>query len=81
MLANVEPVLFQLKDLMKATKDGYYYKEQLTLCDPPKESDFFPIEKILHKKVIKRQTFYYVKYLYYSSKFNQYVPERNIKGL
>jgi AAA+ superfamily predicted ATPase len=47
--------------------------------NPNYKEDFFEVEKVLGKKKIKDKTFYLVKYLYYPSKFNQYIPEENFK--
>ena len=52
ILATISPPLFQLKNLLGKVQNGYYYKEQLTLTEKPKEGHFL-IEKILHKKRVK----------------------------
>ena len=74
------PPLFSLIDLMKDKVPGHYYFEQLTKAPVPDyKSDFFLVEKIISKKVVRRKVFYLVKFLYYPSKFNQYIPEENLK--
>ena len=47
---------------------------------PDYKKDFFFVEKILAKKIVKKKQYALVKFLYYPSKFNQYVPIENIKG-
>jgi hypothetical protein len=76
----VKPPLFSLIDLLKDSVDGYYYREQLTLAPKPDyKKDFFAIEKVLKTVTRKKKKFYLVKYLYYPSKFNQYIPEENLQ--
>jgi hypothetical protein len=54
--------------------EGRFYREQLyPSIKPDYKSNFFEIEKVIGKK------FYLVKFLYYSSKFNEYIPEENMK--
>ena len=67
---------------MKDKIEGHFYQEQLTKAPVPDyKKDFFFVEKILHEKQTKGQKYYFVKFLYYPSKFNQYVPAKNlIKG-
>lgn len=73
-------MLYQLQDLMKAPVKGYFYREQLTPAPSPNyKSDYFLVEKILKTKVVKNKKFYYVKFMYYPEKFNQYIPESNLK--
>ena len=58
---------------------GHYYKEQLTKAPKPDyQKDFFFVEKILGEKKVKGKKYYLVKYLYYPSKFNEYVPAENL---
>ena len=59
---------------------GHYYKEQLTLAPKPDyKNDFFAIEKVIKTMKRKKKKYYFVKYLYYPSKFNQFIPEENLK--
>jgi hypothetical protein len=77
--ASVKPPLFQLIDLLKDPVDGHFYREQLTLAPKPDyKKDFFAIEKILKTVQRNKKKFYLVKYLYYPSKFNQFIPEENL---
>ncbi len=78
--ASVKPVLYHLIDLMKDPVEGYYYREQLTQApDPDYKNDFFAIEKVLKTVIRNKKKFFLVKYLYYPSKFNQFIPEENLK--
>ena len=78
MNASVLPPLFSLIDLMKDKVPGHYYFEQLTKAPVPEhQKDFFLIEKILGEKIVKKKKYFLVKFLYYPTKFNQYVPEEN----
>ena len=65
---------------MKDPVEGKFYEKQLLRAPiPDYQKDFFFVEKILHTKIVKRQKYALVKYLYYPNKFNQYVPIENIK--
>lgn len=65
---------------MKDKVPGHFYREQLTPAPTPEyQKDFFLVEKILGQKILKGKKFFLVKFLYYPSKFNQYVPESNFK--
>ena len=69
--------MYKLIDLMKSAVDGNFYREQLTKSPTPKSTDYFYVEKVLAKKKIKGVEHYFVKYLYYPDKFNQYIPIGN----
>jgi hypothetical protein len=76
----VSPALFFLKDLMKDNVEGSYYREQLVKSEKPDyKSNFFEVESILGTKKVKGKKYFLVKFLYYPSKFNQYVPSENLK--
>jgi len=78
--ASIFPPLYSLIDLMKDKVPGHFYRQQLTQAPAPNyKKDFFSVEKILSEKTIKGQKYFLVKYLYYPSKFNQFVPAKNIK--
>ena len=71
--------MFKLKDLMKEPIGGQFYRQQLTKAPAPQAKDYFFVEKVLGKKKIKGVPHLLVKYLYYPNKFNQYIPESNLK--
>lgn len=71
--------MFKLEDLLSASVPGQFYEEQLTKSPAPKSSDYFFVEKILARRKIKGINHVLVKYLYYPNKFNQYIPETNLK--
>jgi hypothetical protein len=78
--AGINPPLFSLVDLMKDNVDGHFYEKQLLAAPAPDyKKDFFFVEKILGSKTVKQKKYVLVKFLYYPSKFNQYVPIENIK--
>ena len=80
MNAGVLPPLFNLIDLMKDKVPGHYYFEQLTKAPAPDyQSDFFLVEKILGEKTVRGEKYYLVKFLYYPTKFNQFIPAKNFK--
>ena len=53
---------------MQTVQAGYFYKEQLTLTNAPKKSDYFLVEKVLKKKKVRGEQFFYVKFQFYPSK-------------
>jgi hypothetical protein len=73
------PPIFKLNDLLNDPVSGFYYREQLTKSPAPKSSDYFFVEKILSQKKINGKKHFLVKYLYYPNKFNQFIPEENLK--
>jgi hypothetical protein len=78
--ASISPPLFSLVDLMKDKVPGHFYSEQLTKAPKPNyKKDFFLVERVLSEKIVKRQKYFLVKFLYYPNKFNQYVLAENIK--
>ena len=64
---------------MKENVAGSYYKEQLVKTEKPDyKKNFFEVEKILSSKIVRGKKYLLVKFLYYPSKFNEYVPEENL---
>lgn len=77
--ATINPPLFSLIDLMKDKVPGKFYKEQLLPTEKPDfKNNFFEIEKVLKEKTTRGKKFYLVKFMYYPSKFNEYIPEENM---
>ena len=58
---------------------GFFYKEQLVVTEKPKDSDYFFVEKILKTKTINKQKYYFCRFLYYSDKFNLWLPAANFQ--
>jgi len=79
VISDISPPLFQLIDLQKSPVPGRFYRQQLIKSPPPKEDDYFFIEKVLKERKVKGRKEYFVKYLYYPNKFNQWIPSTNIK--
>ncbi len=72
--------MFTLSDLMKDDYPGHFYANQLVRAQKPIfNHDFFAVEKVLSVKKVKGIKYYLVKFLYYPSKFNQYISEENMK--
>lgn len=60
---------------------GHYYKEELAKAPNVNyKKDFFEVEKVIKKKTIKKKLFYYVKFMFYPSKFNLWIPAGNLKS-
>ncbi len=81
VLAGKRPVLYKLKDLLEEKIPGYYYGQQLTRAPTPKKEHFFKVEKVYRPaKRINGVKCFYVKFLHYPNKFNQYVKESDLIG-
>jgi len=78
VLAEKDPVLYKLSDLMHEDLPGFYYKEQLTVTSEPKEDRLFEVEEVLKTKSVKKKKWFYCKFLFYPSKFNLWIPEENM---
>jgi len=64
---------------MKDKVNGSFYREQLVKSEKPDyKRNFFEVESILGSKKVKGKKYYLVKFLYYPSKFNQYIAEENL---
>ena len=78
VISDIYPPLYELVDLFKTQIPGRFYQEQLTKSPPPKEVDYFFIEKVLKTRTVKGKKEYFVKYLYYPNKFNRWIPAKNV---
>lgn len=60
---------------------GFFYREQLTKVSKTfnPETHLFEVEKVLRKKQNKGKTYYFVKFAFYPSKFNLWLPAENIE--
>lgn len=67
---------------MKDKVAGHFYKEELVKA-PNIEylNHFFEVETILKQKRLKKKLFYYVKYMFYPDKFNEWIPAENMKTI
>jgi hypothetical protein len=78
--ANVLPPIYSLVDLMNDPVPGHFYAAQLTKAPIPNyKKDFFLVEKILGEKSVRGKKYFLVKFLFYPSKFNEYIPAENFK--
>jgi hypothetical protein len=76
----VNPPLFSLVDLLNDKVNGFFYGAQLTKTVKPNYAkDYFFIEKIIKEKTVNGVVFLEVKFLYYSDKFNLFLPKKNLK--
>jgi len=69
--SDAYPPLFELVDLQKSPVKGKFYAQELTKSLPPREVDYFFIERVLKTRKIKGKKEYFVKFLYYPNKFNR----------
>jgi hypothetical protein len=66
---------------MKDSVPGSFYKEQLVKTEKPDyKRNFFEIEKVLGSKTVRGKKYFLVKFLYYPSKFNEYVLQENLSA-
>lgn len=79
--ASINPVLYSLEDLLGDKVSQFYYKEQLTKVKKPDYlKDYFLVDKILDQKMENQKKYFKVRYLYYGPKFDQWIPEENLKS-
>ena len=65
---------------MKDKVPGHFYRQQLVASDAPDfKNNFFEVEKVIKEKISRGKKYYLVKFMYYPNKFNEYVPEENMK--
>ena len=78
--SSINPPLYTLMDLMKDEKPGHYYREQLIPTEAPNfDQNYFEVEKVISEKKVRGKKYYLVKFLYYPNKFNEFIPEENMK--
>lgn len=82
MKSEVNPPLFTLVDLLQDKVPGHFYEQELVRAPNVNyNKHFFEVEEILKTKKVKSKTFYYVKYVFYPKKFNEWIPAENLKQL
>lgn len=59
-------------------KQKYYSEQLIKAPNPNLEKDIFAVEKVIKKKKVKGETWYLCKFLYYPSKFDQYIKESDM---
>ena len=76
--ARKSPELFYLVGLQGEKKDGSFYKEQLV---PTKNVDSknFIVEKVLKQRVKNGEKEFFVKYMWYPSRYNKWVKQKDLK--
>ena len=76
---ELKPPLYTLIDLQGDKFGAFFYSWQLTKTEKPDyKTAFFLVESVLGEKMKKGIKYYKVKYLYYPTKFNEWVPATNI---
>lgn len=66
------PPVYKLKDLMNEDIKGTFYAEELQKVV---DSGFYPVEKVIRKRKINGKVKYFVKFLGYPEKFNDWVTD------
>jgi hypothetical protein len=77
-LARYPPV-YRIKDYLSESVIGIYYEHELIKVAKPEE--IYKIESILKKRKHKGQTEYFVKWLGYPDKFNQWIKQSDLKSI
>ena len=77
VLRNLPVPRYIIKDSNEETISGAFFEDELTKFVP---SDFFEIE-ILKKRKHKKKTEYFVKYVGYPDKMNEWLSENQLKSL
>ena len=76
--SEIKPVQYEITDLLKVPLKRRFYRQELTKAPAPKDTDYFQVEKILKERKVKGKKEYFVKFLYYPSKFCIWIPEGNL---
>jgi len=80
VLAQKVPPIFKLVNILNEPVPGYFYREELTKSEPLDYSkDYFMVEKIVKTKYVKGTKYCLLKYLFYPSRFNEWVKDSDIK--
>lgn len=78
--ATINPPLYYLNDMLNDPIEEGCYREQLFKINI-KEDPAYEVEKVLFEKKVNNKVYCFVKFLYYSSKFNMFVLKKDlIKG-
>ncbi len=77
--AGKSPPLYKLEDMKKKLINGYFYRQQLTKTSAPQPEEYFRVEAILKKRRRKGKKELFVKYLHYPARFNEWIPEENLR--
>ena len=71
------PPVYRIIDYQNEPISGVFYESELVQIVKPEE--IYKIEKILRKRQKNNQTEYFVKWLGYSDKFNQWIKKSDLK--
>ncbi|KAJ8316756.1 hypothetical protein KUTeg_005702 [Tegillarca granosa] len=72
--------MYKVKDFLGTELSGNFYSSELQLVKKDKER-LWDIEKVLKKKKVKGQMMYLVKFLGWNSKYNQWIPAKEVKNV
>lgn len=72
---KLDPIMYQLEDLLKEQIEGKFYEPELQKTEL---KDFAMIEKVIRTKIVNGVKKYFVKYDGYDDKFNEWVNEDKI---
>lgn len=75
---NTQPPTYTIEDQQKEEIKGKFYEEELQKTDL---QDFALIEKIIRNKKVGNRREYYVKYVGYDDKFNEWISEDKLQDL
>lgn len=77
--AGIRPELYELVDLKNDKVPGRFYRQVLRPAPDAKDPDFyFEVEDVLKTRGSGKKKELFVKYLFYPSKFNEWVPASNL---
>jgi hypothetical protein len=75
---NTQPPTYTIEDQQKEEIKGKFYEEELQKTDL---QDFALIEKIIRNKKVGNRIEYFVKYVGYDDKFNEWISEDKLQDL
>lgn len=76
VIKRTDPVMYKLRDLAGEDIKGGFYEDELQLIDVNLDEEKFEIEKIIKSRLREDgRREYFVKFLSYPAKFNQWVTD------
>jgi hypothetical protein len=77
-ILNTKPAQVKIKDLLGEEIGGSFYMDEVQKVDKPEE---YQIEKVLRTRKVGNKKEYFVKWIGYPEKFNEWVGEDQVRRL
>ncbi|XP_031780989.1 uncharacterized protein LOC116416446 [Nasonia vitripennis] len=81
VLKHRKPPVYELEDLNGEFIDGIFYEEELTVIEKDLTNTEYKIDKIIKSSGEGKKKKYFVSWVGYPSKFNSWIPAKDIKKI